>query len=71
VLLLLARRRGVAVRLVVVLMVGAACAVGLTGCSGKLPDKNAVFTGPGTYAITVSATDGFLVRTRVFTLTVK
>jgi hypothetical protein len=41
-----------------------------TGCSGKLPAKNAAYTGPGTYTITVSGTDGFLTRTATYTLNV-
>lgn len=44
--------------------------LGLSGCSGKLPAKNPAYTGPGTYTVTVSATDGFLVRTATYTLTV-
>ena len=48
----------------------AAIGVSMTGCSGKLPTQNAAYTGPGTYTITVKATDGFLVRTATYTLTV-
>jgi hypothetical protein len=35
-----------------------------------LPAKNAAYTGPGSYTITVSATDGFLVHTATYKLTV-
>jgi hypothetical protein len=48
----------------------AAVGVSMTGCSGKLPAQNSVYTGPGTYNITVSATDGFLVHSATYTLTV-
>ena len=48
----------------------AAIGLSMTGCSGKLPTQNAVYTGAGTYTDTVSATDGFLVRTATYTLTV-
>jgi len=43
----------------------------LTGCTGKLPDQNAAWTSPGNYAVTVSATDGFLVRSATYSLTVR
>jgi len=54
------------------LMVAILAALGLsmTGCSGKLPTQNAAYTGPGTYTVTVNATDGFLTRTATYTLTV-
>jgi len=48
----------------------AAVAGSVTGCSGKLPVANPQYTGPGTYTVTVSATDGFLVRSATYTLTV-
>jgi hypothetical protein len=41
-----------------------------TGCTGKLPAKNAAYTGPGNYVVTVSATDGFLVHSATYSLTV-
>jgi hypothetical protein len=71
-LLLYVRRRSLG-RLaragVLVLLVGV---VGLsaTGCSGKYPAKNALYTPPGTYTVTLSATDGFLVHTASYSLTV-
>jgi hypothetical protein len=48
-------------------------AIGFTvvGCSGKQPAQNSVYTTPGSYTITVSATDGFLVHSATYTLTVK
>jgi hypothetical protein len=41
-----------------------------TGCSGKYPDRNAVYTAPGTYTYAVTATDGFLTHSATYTLTV-
>jgi hypothetical protein len=40
------------------------------GCSGKLPDKNADPTLPGTYTYTFSATDGTITHTATYSLTV-
>jgi len=48
----------------------AAIGLAMTGCSGKLPAKNSAYTGPGTYTVTVTATDGFLVHSATYTLTV-
>jgi hypothetical protein len=44
--------------------------VSATGCSGKLPAQNSVYTGAGSYVITVTATDGFLVHSATYNLTV-
>ena len=44
--------------------------VSMSGCSGKLPTQNPVYTAPGTYSYTLSATDGFLVHTATYSLTV-
>ncbi len=41
----------------------------MTGCSGKLPAQNSPFTAPGTYAYTVTATDGFLTHSATYSLT--
>jgi hypothetical protein len=41
-----------------------------TGCSGKLPTQNASYTGPGSYTVTVTATDGFLVHSATYSLSV-
>jgi hypothetical protein len=57
-------RSGLAVALL------AAIGLALTGCSGKLPAQNSAYTGPGTYTVTVTATDGFLVHSATYTLTV-
>ena len=57
-------RSGLAVALL------AAIGLAMTGCSGKLPAQNAAYTGPGTYTVTVTATDGFLVHSAAYTLTV-
>ncbi len=43
---------------------------GLSGCSGKLPAKNASYTPGGDYTVTLSATDGFLVHTATYSLDV-
>jgi hypothetical protein len=43
---------------------------GLTSCSSKLPDQNAAWTAPGNYAVTVTATDGQLVHSATYSLTV-
>jgi len=61
-------RRGLLVGLLVATALASSAL--LTGCSGKLPTQNAVYTGPGSYTVTVSATDGFLVRSATYKLTV-
>jgi hypothetical protein len=48
----------------------AAMGLGLIGCTGKLPAQNAAWTTPGNYVVTVTATDGFLVRSATYSLTV-
>jgi hypothetical protein len=75
-LLLWMRRRGLGplarsglTILLLCLSLGAAC-LGMSGCSGKLPAQNAVYTLPGSYTYTVSATDGFLVHAATYALTV-
>jgi hypothetical protein len=47
-----------------------AMGLGLTSCTGKLPDQNPSWTTPGNYTVTVSATDGFLVHSATYNLTV-
>ncbi|MDR3744765.1 MAG: choice-of-anchor D domain-containing protein [Acidobacteriaceae bacterium] len=42
----------------------------LTGCTGKLPDQNPAWTAAGNYNVTVTATDGFLVHSATYSLTV-
>jgi hypothetical protein len=70
-MLWLARRRaGIVVRGSLMLLMLAAASTSLSGCSGKLPAKNTAYTGPGSYTITVSATDGFLVHSATYKLTV-
>jgi len=44
--------------------------ISASGCSGKLPTQNASYTGAGGYTITVTATDGFLVHSATYNLTV-
>ncbi len=48
----------------------AAATLTATGCSGKQPAQNSVFTAPGSYPFTITATDGFLVHTQTYTLNV-
>jgi hypothetical protein len=48
----------------------AAIGLSLTGCTGKLPDQNAAWTAPGNYALTLTVTDGFLVHSATYNLTV-
>ena len=47
-----------------------AVGLSLTGCSGKIPTQNVAYTGPGSYTVTVTATDGFLVHAATYTLAV-
>jgi hypothetical protein len=64
------RRAGTMLRSSLMVALLAAIGLPMTGCSGKLPTQNAAYTGPGNYAITVSATDGFLVHSATYSLTV-
>jgi hypothetical protein len=64
------RRAGVVLRAGLIVALLAAVSFGMAGCSGKLPTQNSAYTGPGSYAVTVSATDGFLVHTATYNLTV-
>ncbi len=70
--LLLWRRRsaGTMLRSGLAIALLAAIGLGMSGCSGKLPTQNAAYTGPGSYTIKVTATDGFLTRSATYTLTV-
>jgi hypothetical protein len=43
---------------------------GLTSCTGKLPAEHAAWTVPGNYVVTVTATDGQLVHSATYSLTV-
>jgi hypothetical protein len=70
-LLLVSRRRaGALTRTGLFAVMLLAFGISATGCSGKLPTQNPVYTGPGSYVITVSATDGFLVHSATYNLTV-
>ena len=64
------RSTGIVLRSGLMVALLAAISLSMTGCSGKLPAQNAAYTGPGSYTVTVSATDGFLVRSATYTLTV-
>ncbi|MBS1801379.1 MAG: choice-of-anchor D domain-containing protein [Acidobacteria bacterium] len=52
------------------LLLAAAGIASLSGCSGKLPDRNSVYTTPGSYTYTLSATDGTITHTATYQLTV-
>ncbi|AFL88224.1 hypothetical protein Terro_1937 [Terriglobus roseus DSM 18391] len=52
-----------------VLMLLAVCGA-VTGCSSKLPGQNAVYTAPGTYTYTITATDGLLKHSATYSLKV-
>jgi hypothetical protein len=65
------RRSGVLLRSGLTIALLAAIGLSLTGCSGKLPSQNPAYTSPGTYTITVSASDGFLVHSATYVLTVR
>ena len=70
-LLLITRRRTTPLlrnSLLAVLL--AIAGLSLSGCSGKLPAQNSVYTLPGTYTYTVTETDGFLVHSATYSLTV-
>jgi hypothetical protein len=71
VLLIVSRRRaGSLARTGLFAVMLLAFGVSATGCSGKLPTQNSSYTGPGSYTITVTATDGFLVHSATYNLTV-
>ena len=70
-MVLLTRRRSRRlghVLLCAILLGGTAAA--MTGCSGKIPATNPAYTPPGTYTVTLTATDGFLVHTSTYSLKV-
>lgn len=48
----------------------AAVGLSISGCTGKLPTANTPYTSAGAYTVTVTATDGFLVHTATYSLTV-
>ena len=64
------KRTGTALRTMLVLLMIGAAGLSTTGCSGKQPAQNATYTAPGTYTLTVTATDGFLVHSATYALTV-
>ena len=67
----LTRRRSTALlRLSLWMVLTATATAGLIGCSGKVPDRNAVYTPPGNYTITFTATDGFLTHQATYSLNV-
>jgi len=64
------RRAGRMLRCGLMLAVLAAIGLSMTACSGKLPAQNPAFTSPGSYAVTVTATDGFLIHSATYNLSV-
>jgi hypothetical protein len=67
---LLWRSRHGARRLALLVVMLAAVVFGMTGCTGKLPAENSPYTVSGSYTMTLTATDGFLVHSTTYTLTV-
>ena len=70
--LLWRRRRGMGAfmrRGLIVLLLGAASLMA-TGCSGKLPTANAVYTTAGGYTYTLTATDGKISHSATYSLQV-
>jgi hypothetical protein len=65
------RTSRIVVRSVLMTVLLAAIGLSTTGCSGKLPAQNSTYTAPGAYTITVSATDGFLVHSATYALSVR
>src|SRR6202043_2412254 len=49
------RRKASVLRSGLLVVLLAAIGLSITGCSGKLPTQNAVYTGPGSYVVTVKA----------------
>ena len=64
------RRAGTLLRSALFVALLAAISLSTSGCTGKLPAQNSAYTGPGSYTITVSATDGFLVHSATYSLSV-
>jgi len=66
------RRRSVPRLLRTWMLIAVLAAIGLTmsGCSGKLPAQNPAYTSQGSYVVTVTATDGFLVHSATYSLKV-
>ena len=68
-LLLLTRRRtGNLARGALFAVMLLAFGLSVTGCSGRLPAQNSAYTGPGSYSVTVTATDGFLIHSASYNL---
>jgi len=63
-------RRGGLLRSGLLVLALGTMALCVTGCSGKLPEQHAAWTGPGNYSVTVTATDGFLIHSATYNLTV-
>ncbi len=61
-------RHGILLRTGLTLVMLAVGSLAATGCSGKLPQQNAVYTAPGDYSFTVTATDGVIKHSATFAL---
>ena len=70
-LLLIVRRRSRGLFAPILVVFVTAGITTLSGCSGKQPAMNPVYTPPGNYTVQLSATDGTLTRTASYALTVK
>jgi len=68
-LLLWSRRRRL-VRAGVLMVALGAVALSASGCSGMYPAENQPYTPAGSYTVTLTGTDGFLVETGSYTLNV-
>lgn len=64
------RSQGNLGRLGLIVFLLTAAAFSMVGCSGKYPDRNATYTPPGSYTVTLTATDGTLVHSATYTLNV-
>ncbi len=64
------RRSHIYVRAALTVVLLAIGSIAISGCSGKLPAQNAVYTAPGSYSFTVTATDGFLLHSATYALVV-
>ena len=64
------KRTGTLVRSGMVLVLLAAGTLMSSGCSGKLPSQNAVYTAAGPHSFTVTATDGIITHSVTYMLNV-
>lgn len=69
-LLFVGRRRAGLLKSALLVFILTASGFYIAGCGGKAPALNSQYTVPGTYTYTLTATDGFLVHTATYSLTV-